>query len=78
MVAPATVVFVSLQDDPLEKSLQIAPDTSHGYHASNTWHLVQQMQGSVLLIDGTLIHRGAGRPGWAIFFALLLMRRGFS
>ena len=39
--APDTrVVFVSLQDDPPEKSLQIAPGTSHGYHASNTRHVV--------------------------------------
>ena len=44
--APDTrVVFVSLQDDPPEKSLQIAPGTSHGYRASNTWHVVQQKRG---------------------------------
>ena len=44
--APDTrVVFVSLHDDPPEKSLQIAPGTSHGYHASNTWHVVQQKRG---------------------------------
>ena len=67
--APGTrVVFVSLQDDPPEKSLQIAPGTSHGYHASNTWHVVQQKRGSVLLMDVTLIHRGAGGPGRTIFF----------
>ena len=66
--APDTsVVFVSLQDDPPKKSLQIAPGTSHGYHASNTWHVVQQKRGSVLLMDGTLIHRGAGGPGRTIF-----------
>ena len=46
--ADTRVVFVSLQDDPPEKSLQIAPGTSHGYHASNTWHVVQQKRGSVL------------------------------
>ena len=66
--APNTrVIFVSLQDDPPEKSLQIAPGTSHGYHASNTWHVVQQKRDSVLLMDGTLIHRGAGGPGRRIF-----------
>ena len=62
------VVFISLQDDPSEKSLQFAPGTSHGYHTSNTWHVVQQKRGSVLLMDGTLIHRGAGGPGRTIFF----------
>ena len=30
--------------------------------------LVQQKRGSVLLMDGTLIHRGAGGPGRTIFF----------
>ena len=57
------VVFVPLHDDLAEKSLQIAPGTSHGYHTSNTWHVVQQKLGSVLLIDGTLIHRGASGEG---------------
>ena len=47
--------------------MQIAPGTSHGYHASNTWHVVQQKRGSFLLMDGTLIHRGAGGPGRTIF-----------
>ena len=61
--ADTRVDFISLQDDPREKSLQIAPGTSHGYHTSNTWHMVQQKRGSVLLMDGTLIHRGAGGPG---------------
>ena len=42
--------------------------TSHGYHTSNTWHVVQQKRGGVLLMDGTLIHRGAGGPGRTIFF----------
>ena len=65
--ADTRVVFISLQDDPPEKSLQIAPGTSHGYHTSNTWHVVQQKRGSVLLMDGTLIHRGAGGPGRSIF-----------
>ena len=68
--ADTRVVFISLQDDPPEKSLQIAPGTSHGYHTSNTWHVVQQKRGSVLLMDGTLIHRGAGGPGRTIFFPL--------
>ena len=65
--ADTRVVFISLHDDPPEKSLQIAPGTSHGYHTSNTWHAVQQNRGSVLLMDGMLIHRGAGGPGKAIF-----------
>ena len=65
--ADTRVIFISLQDDPLEKSLQIAPGTSHGYHTSNTWHVVQQKHGSVLLMDGTLIHREAGGPGRTIF-----------
>ena len=50
--ADRRVVFISLQDDPVEKSLQIAPRTTHGYHTSNTWHLVHQKRGSVLLMDG--------------------------
>ena len=65
--ADTRVAFVSLQDDPPQKSLQIAPGTSHGYHTSNTWHVVQQKRGSVLLMDGTLIHLGAGGPGRTIF-----------
>ena len=65
------VVFNTLQDDPPEKSLQIAPGTSHGYHMSNTWHVVQQKRGTVLLMDGTLIHRGVGGPGNTIFFPFL-------
>ena len=43
--ADRRVVFISLQDDPPEKSLQIAPGTSHGYHTSNTWHVVHQKRG---------------------------------
>ena len=31
------------------------------------WHVVQQKRGSVLLMDGTLIHRGGGGPGRMIF-----------
>ena len=65
--ADTRVVFVSLQDDPLQKSLQIAPGTSHGHHTFNAWHVVQQKRGSVLLMDGTLIHCGAGGPGRTIF-----------
>ena len=65
--ADTRVVFISLQNDPPEKSLQIAPGMSHGYHTSNTWHMVQQKRGSVLRIDATLIHRSAGRPGRTIF-----------
>ena len=62
------VVFISLQDDPPKKSLQIAPGTSHGYHTSNTWHMVQQKRGSVLQMDGTLILCGACGPGRTVFF----------
>ena len=67
--ADTRVIFISLQDDPPEKSLQIAlvQGMSHGYHTSNTWHVVQQKRGNVLL-DGTLIHRGAGVPGRTVFF----------
>ena len=64
--ADTSVVFVSLQNDPPQKSLQIAPGRSHGYHTSNTWHVVQHKRGSVLLMDPTLIHRGAGGPGRTI------------
>ena len=66
--ADTRVVFISLQDDPPEKSVQIAPGTSHGYPTSNTWHVVQQKRGSVLLMDGTLIHCGGGGPGRTLFF----------
>ena len=52
--ADTRVIFISLQDDPPEKSLQIALGKSHGYHTSNTWHVVQQKRGSVLQMDGTL------------------------
>ena len=68
--ADTRVVFISVQDYPPEKSLQIAPGTRHGYHTSNTWHVVQQKRGTVLLMDGTLIHRGAGGPGKTIFSPL--------
>ena len=67
-VPDTRVVFRSLQDDPVKKSLQIAPGTRHGYPSSNMWQVVQQKRGSVLLIDETLIHRGAGGPGRTIFF----------
>ena len=66
--ADTRVIFVSLQDDPPEKSLQIVPGTSRGYHTSNTWHVVPQKPRRFLLMDGTLIHRGAGGPGKTIFF----------
>ena len=65
--ADTRVVFISLRDDPPKKSLQIAPWASHGYHTSNTWHVVRQKRGGVLLMDGTLIHRGAGGLGRTIF-----------
>ena len=57
-----------------QKSLQIALGTSHSYHTSNTWHVVQQKRGSVLLMAGTLIHRGAGGPGRTIFFPFVPKR----
>ena len=69
--ADTRVVFISLQDDPPEESLQIAPCTSHGYHTSNTWHVVLQKRGSVLLMDGTFIHRGVGVPRRTIFSPFL-------
>ena len=65
--ADMRVVFISRQDNPSEKSLQIAPGTSHGYHTSNTWHVVQQKRGNILLTDGTLIHLGAGGPAGTMF-----------
>ena len=67
--ADTRVVFISLRDDPPQKFRQIAPGTRHGYHTSNTWHVVQQKRGSVLLMDGTLIHRGAGGRGGGRFFS---------
>ena len=69
--ADMRVVFISVQDDPSEKSLQIAPGTSHGYHTSNTWHVVQQKRGGVLLMNRTLMHCGAGGPGRTIFFSFV-------
>ena len=59
---------MSLQDDPSEKFLADCtgdePWLPHVQHmargSAKAWHL--------LLIDGTLIHRGAGGPGRAIFF----------
>ena len=69
--ADKRVVFIFLRDDPREQSLQIAPGTSHGYHTSNTWHVVKQKRGSVLMMDGMLIHHGAGGPGGGRFFSPL-------
>ena len=60
--ADMRVVLISLQDDPPEKPF--ARGTSHGYHTSNTWHVVQHTRVSALLMDGTLIHRGAGGLGF--------------
>ena len=62
------VVFISLQDNPPERSLQIAPGMNQGHHASNMWHVVQQKRGTALLTDGTLIYPGAGQQG-TIFFS---------
>ena len=36
--------------------------------------MVQQKRGSVLVMDGTLIHRGAGGPGRTIFFPFVPQR----
>ena len=63
--------FHILQDDPLQKSLQISPWASHGYHTSNTWHVVKQKRCSVLLMHGMLIHRGASGLGRMIFSPLV-------
>ena len=53
---------------PQKNLCKLHPGTSRGYHTSNTWHVVLQKRGSVLLMDGTLIHRGAGGRGGTISF----------
>ena len=41
--------------------------TQGGYHAANRWDIVIQPLHSVTLLRGTVIHRGAGGPGQALF-----------
>ena len=65
--ADTRVGFIFLQHATPKKSLRIAAGTSHGYHTSNTWRVVQQKRGRVLRMDGTLIHRGGGGAGSTIF-----------
>ena len=54
------VVFISLQDDPPEKSL-------HEPWLPHVQHVARGPAKAWQLMDGTLIHRGAGRPGRTIF-----------
>ena len=64
------VVFVPFTSSPPSKSLQVCPGTQGGYHAANRWDIVIQPLRSVTLLRGTVIHRGAGGPGWALFIPL--------
>ena len=61
------VVLIFVQDDPHEQSPHIAPGPSQGYNTPKTWLMAEQKRGSVLLTDGTSIHRGAGGPGSTMF-----------
>ena len=61
------VVFIPLTTSPPSKSLQVCPGTQGGYHAANRWDIVIQPIRSVTLLRGTVIHRGAGGPGRALF-----------
>ena len=61
------VVFIPLTTSPPSKSLQVCPGTQGGYHAANRWDIVIQPIRSVMLLRGTVIHRGAGGPGRALF-----------
>ena len=61
------VVFIPLTTSPPSKSLQVCPGTQGGYHAANRWDIVIQPLRSVTLLRGTVIHRGAGGPGRALF-----------
>ena len=61
------VVFIPLTTSPPSKSLQVCPGTHGGYHAAHRWDLVIQPLRSVTLLRGTVIHRGAGGPGQALF-----------
>ena len=61
------VVFIPLTTSPPSKSLQVCPGTQGGYHAAHRWDIVIQPSRSVTLLRGTVIHRGAGGPGRALF-----------
>ena len=61
------VVFIPLTTPPPSKSLQVCPGTQGGYHAAHLWVIVIQPLRSVTLLRGTVIHRGAGWPGRALF-----------
>ena len=61
------VVFIPLTASPPSKSLQVCPGTQGGYHAAHRWDIAIQPLRSVRLLRGTVIHRGAGGPGWALF-----------
>ena len=61
------VVFIPLTTSPPSKSLQVCPGTQGGYHAANRWDIVIPPIRSVTLLRGTVIHRGAGGPGRALF-----------
>ena len=61
------VVFITLTTSPPSKSLQVCPGTQGGYHAANRWDIVILPLRSVTLLRGTVIHRGAGGPGRALF-----------
>ena len=61
------VVSIPLTTSPPSKSLQVCPGTQGGYHAANRWDIVIQPLRSVTLLRGTVIHRGAGGPGRALF-----------
>ena len=73
------VVFIPLTTSPPSKSLQVCPGTQGGYHAANWWEIVIQPLRSVTLLRGTVIHRGAGGPGRALFipFAPACSMRGY-
>ena len=61
------VVFIPLTTSPPSKSLQVCLGTQGGHHAANRWNIVIQPLRSVTLLRGTVIHRGAGGPGRALF-----------
>ena len=61
------VVFIPLTTSPPSKSLQVCPGTQGGHHTANRWDIVIQPIRSVTLLCGTVIHRGAGGPGRALF-----------
>ena len=61
------VVFIPLTTSPPSKSLQVCPGTQEGYQAAHLWDIVIQALRSVTLLCRTVIHRGAGGPGRALF-----------